>query len=159
LFQTDHCSIDLARDKTNSSSSSTSSSSGLGSSPLGSIFALCTKCPLCGCTYSNPKVLHCFHTFCQCCLEKIQDHRDKLSCPQCHAETPLGSSGVGGLLCDFGVTGLIETAMSGAMDFQSTSCTSCKSRESSAVARCRFYRTFLRRCRRRRVFTEKLDCL
>jgi tripartite motif-containing protein 2/3 len=110
---------------------------------LGSIFALCTKCPLCGCTYTNPKVLLCFHTFCQCCLEKVQDHRDKISCPQCHADTPLGASGVNGLLCDFGVTGLIETAVAGTMDFQSTSCTSCKSRESSAVARCLTCANFL----------------
>jgi beta-glucosidase/6-phospho-beta-glucosidase/beta-galactosidase len=42
-------------------------------SPLGSIFAPGTKCPLCTCTYSNPKVLQCFHTFCETCLEKVQD--------------------------------------------------------------------------------------
>jgi len=54
----------------------------------------------------------------QHCLEKIQDHRDKLTCPQCHAETQLGSGGVNGLLTDFGVSGLIETAVAGSMDFQ-----------------------------------------
>lgn len=54
----------------------------------------------------------------QHCLEKIQDHRDKLTCPQCHADTQLGASGVSGLLSDFGVSGLIETAVAGSMDFQ-----------------------------------------
>lgn len=54
----------------------------------------------------------------QICLEKIQDHRDKLTCPQCHVETKLGSGGITTLLSDFGVSGLIDTAMAGAIDFQ-----------------------------------------
>jgi len=39
-------------------------------------------------------------------------------CPQCHSETKLGPSGIDGLLCDFGVTGLIDTFVSGCADYQ-----------------------------------------
>ena len=53
-------------------------------------------------------MLQCFHTFCQACLEKVQDHPDRVNCPGCHHDTPLGSGGVAGLLSDYGITGLME---------------------------------------------------
>ena len=43
-----------------------------------------------------------------------------MNCPQCHTETPLSPSGVEGLLCDYGVSGLIETAVAGTTDYQVT---------------------------------------
>ena len=59
-----------------------------------------------------------------------------------------GSGGVAGLLSDYGVTGLMETAtsssMAGGIDFGATFCTGCKSRESAlAVARCLTCANFL----------------
>ena len=94
------------------------------------------------------QVLQCFHTFCQACLEKVQDHPDRVNCPQCHHDTPLGSGGVAGLLSDYGITGLMETAngssMAGGIDFGATFCTGCKSRESAlALARCLTCANFL----------------
>merc|ERR1711981_993613 len=134
-------------------SSSSASSSGLGSSPLGngSMFSSsnASKCAICSGTYHRPKVLQCFHTFCQACLEKVQDHPDRVNCPQCHFDTPLGSGGVAGLLSDYGITGLLEitasgSAMAGGIDFGATICTGCKSRESAlAVARCMTCANFL----------------
>ena len=95
------------------------------------------------------QVLQCFHTFCQACLEKVQDHPDRVNCPQCHFDTPLGSGGVAGLLSDYGITGLLEitasgSAMAGGIDFGATICTGCKSRDSAlAVARCMTCANFL----------------
>lgn len=103
------------------SSAASPSSSGLGSSPLGqpSLFASSSlsvsassssssKCLVCHGSLTQPKVLLCLHTFCQACLERIQDHPEKISCPSCHADTPLRNGGVAGLLSDFGVPALAE---------------------------------------------------
>ena len=48
--------------------------SGLSSSPLGggSFTSSNTKCPVCSGAFVSPKVLPCFHTFCQPCLERCQ---------------------------------------------------------------------------------------
>lgn len=92
------------------------------------------------------QVLQCFHSFCQACLEKVQDHPDRVSCPLCHLETPLGSGGVAGLLSDYGMTGLLDniTGPQTGIDFGATFCTGCKSREGApAVARCLTCATFL----------------
>ena len=68
-----------------------------------------TKCWHCNGSYERPKVLHeCFHTFCEPCLEKLQDHPEKITCPQCHSETMLGNAGTSGLLTDFGIFGIME---------------------------------------------------
>lgn len=47
---------------------------GLSSSPLGggSFTSSNTKCPVCSGAFVSPKVLPCFHTFCQPCLERCQ---------------------------------------------------------------------------------------
>jgi len=114
------------------STGSASSSSGLSSSPLGggSFTSSNTKCPVCNGTFVSPKVLPCFHTFCQPCLERCQEHPEKITCPSCHTDCQLGPAGVAGLLADYGVSGITDSHLDGAY------CTGCKSRESSAVARC-----------------------
>jgi len=114
------------------STGSASSSSGLSSSPLGggSFTSSNTKCPVCNGTFVSPKVLPCFHTFCQPCLERCQEHPEKITCPSCHTDCQLGPAGVAGLLADYGVSGISDSQLDGAY------CTGCKSRESSAVARC-----------------------
>ena len=50
---------------------------GLSSSPLGggSFTSSNTKCPVCSGAFVQPKVLPCFHTFCQPCLERCQVSR------------------------------------------------------------------------------------
>ena len=98
------------------------------------------KCSVCCASFNRPKVLHeCFHTFCQGCLEKLQEHPDRISCPTCQRETPLGSAGVSGLLSDIGIVGLlIKNQTKGGHDFQSSLsnvCTIVGCRD-SAIARC-----------------------
>ena len=93
-----------------------------------------TKCSLCHDTYTIPKVLSCFHTFCQPCLEKILESPDKVACPTCGAQTYLSSVGVAGLLPDFAVSNVLEAT---AIDSTAAlSCTGCKSSDTNAVARC-----------------------
>ena len=60
----------------------------------------------------------------------IQEHPEKITCPSCHTDCQLGPAGVAGLLADYGVSGISDSQLDGAY------CTGCKSRESSAVARC-----------------------
>lgn len=94
-----------------------------------------TKCGLCHDTFTIPKVLSCLHTFCQPCLEKVQESPEKMKCPQCGVETALpGGAGVVGLLSDYAISRMLENA---ALDGSGPpSCTSCKSKESGAIARC-----------------------
>ena len=92
-----------------------------------------TKCNLCTDTYTIPKVLSCFHTFCQPCLEKSVENMDKVICPDCRQETYLSSAGVAGLLPDFAVSNILEANV---IDGASLHCTGCKSKDTNAVARC-----------------------
>uniref|UniRef100_A0A1B6CC71 Brain tumor protein n=1 Tax=Clastoptera arizonana TaxID=38151 RepID=A0A1B6CC71_9HEMI len=91
-----------------------------------------TKCGLCHETFTNPKVLPCFHTFCESCLEQNQDHPDKVTCSRCQQECILTSRGISGLLVDFAANTVIESLDK----IPTVFCTSCKSRTTDAVARC-----------------------
>ncbi|XP_074649631.1 protein brain tumor-like isoform X2 [Tubulanus polymorphus] len=108
-------------------STSNSSDSELEPPPLN------VKCTLCNDTFTIPKVLSCFHTFCQPCLEKIQDTAEKLSCPECHQDTPLPPQGISGLMPDFAISNILESTI---VDTSALNCTGCKSKETNAVARC-----------------------
>ncbi|GAB6031809.1 hypothetical protein CHUAL_010211 [Chamberlinius hualienensis] len=102
--------------------------------------AIPTKCTLCNDTFTAPKVLPCFHTFCQPCLEKNAAENggngsmDKLECPQCHQDCHLNSQGVDGLVTDYAVSRFLE--ISGFEGQSGVHCTACKSKESNASARC-----------------------
>ena len=63
-------------------------------------------------------------------VQLSQEHPEKITCPSCHTDCQLGPAGVAGLLADYGVSGISDSQLDGAY------CTGCKSRESSAVARC-----------------------
>ncbi|XP_065205646.1 brain tumor protein-like isoform X2 [Planococcus citri] len=62
-----------------------------------------SQCGLCHGTFINPKVLPCFHTFCESCLERNQEHPGKITCSRCQQECILSSRGITGLLPDFTV--------------------------------------------------------
>ncbi|XP_022251345.1 B-box type zinc finger protein ncl-1-like [Limulus polyphemus] len=95
--------------------------------------SLPTKCPLCQEVYTIPKVLPCLHTFCQHCLEKIQESPDKIKCPHCQEECLLTTQGVSGLLSDYAISNILEV---NAMEATSLCCTGCRTKENNAVARC-----------------------
>ena len=69
-------------------------------------------CPICLGTYTDPKLLQCFHFFCQQCLAKQATHgskdKDSLTCPTCRHVTPLPEGGVAGLKPAFHVHHLLE---------------------------------------------------
>ncbi|GAB1602348.1 brain tumor ncl-1-like [Argonauta hians] len=94
---------------------------------------LSTKCLICQETYTMPRVLNCFHTFCQPCIEKQQDNPERVICPECNHETYLGSLGASGLMQDYAVSNILETS---AIDANGLHCTGCKSKDTTAVAKC-----------------------
>ncbi|KAG8200963.1 hypothetical protein JTE90_020599 [Oedothorax gibbosus] len=95
--------------------------------------SLPTECFICHETFTFPKVLHCLHTFCQPCLEKIQESHEKITCPKCQQDTPLSAQGLSELLSDYVIHNILETST---LEGAPLSCTGCKTKDTSAVARC-----------------------
>ena len=98
------------------------------------------ECSVCLDTYTNAKLLPCFHSFCKKCLERlvVQD-RDglTLTCPNCRRTTPLPPTGVLGLQTDFHVEHLFEIRdlLSKAKEPRKTQCEKCE--QSLATGFCR----------------------
>ncbi|GFR30841.1 b-box type zinc finger protein ncl-1 [Trichonephila clavata] len=95
--------------------------------------SLGTECGVCHETYTTPKVLPCLHTFCQPCLEKIQENNDKITCPNCEQDCILPPQGISGLLSDYAINNVLETST---LEGSPLSCTGCKTKDTHAVARC-----------------------
>ena len=72
------------------------------------------KCAICLEDYKDPKVLQCFHVFCQNCLGHrrmvVQNEEGGRSfiCPTCRQPTPIPPSGVSGLQSAFHINHLLE---------------------------------------------------
>ena len=69
------------------------------------------KCGICLEPYKKPKLLKCFHVFCEKCLQPLARGRKKkqnLLCPNCRKETPLPVGGVTGLQGAFYLDTLLE---------------------------------------------------
>jgi len=98
------------------------------------------ECSVCLDTYTDAKLLPCFHSFCKKCLKRlvVQDHDGHtLTCPNCRRTTPLPPAGVSGLQTDFHVEHLFEIRdmLSKAKEPQKTQCEKCE--ESLATGFCR----------------------
>ncbi len=70
------------------------------------------NCAICFDTYTDPKLLQCFHTYCTKCLINLEV-RDRLgqltlTCPACRQVTPIPPNGVRGLQSAFQINELIE---------------------------------------------------
>ncbi|XP_072386554.1 protein brain tumor [Diabrotica undecimpunctata] len=78
-------------------------------------------CQQCREPVSDPKLLACFHTFCNACLEK-----NKLICPRCNTES------IEGILNSL----LFNTDNSNDFHSAAVRCTGCKHKKLDAVARC-----------------------
>lgn len=69
-------------------------------------------CSICLDTYSNPKLLQCFHVFCQACLVRlvVRDQQGQLSlvCPSCRHSSPIPANGVAGLQSAFHINHLLQ---------------------------------------------------
>ena len=70
------------------------------------------KCAICHDTYTDPKLLQCFHVFCGDCLVQlvVQDQQGQLSltCPNCRQATPIPANGVTGLQSAFHFNDFLE---------------------------------------------------
>ena len=69
-------------------------------------------CSICLDTYTNPKLLQCFHVYCQQCLVPLVDRDQRgqfgISCPICRQVTPVPIRGVAGLQSAFHINHLLE---------------------------------------------------
>ena len=70
------------------------------------------NCAICLDTYTDPKLLQCFHIYCRKCLVKlvVRDQQGQLilTCPTCRQATPVPADGVAGLQSAFQVNPLLE---------------------------------------------------
>ena len=70
------------------------------------------NCSICLDTYTDPKLLQCFHAYCRKCLVKLvvrdQQGRPILTCPICRHDTPVPANGVTGLQTAFQINHLLE---------------------------------------------------
>ncbi len=69
------------------------------------------NCSICLDTYTNPKLLQCFHVYCQGCLKRLvfRDQQGQLilTCPNCRQVTPVPAGGVAGLQSAFHINRLL----------------------------------------------------
>ncbi len=69
------------------------------------------NCSICLDTYTDPKLLQCFHTYCtKCLIPLVRDTQGQhtLTCPACRHVTPIPPNGVRGLQSAFQINELIE---------------------------------------------------
>ena len=80
------------------------------------------NCSICLDTYTDPKILQCFHVFCRQCLVPlgVQDQQGQLSltCPTCRQVTPIPARGVAGLKSAFHINNLLEILEDSARKFE-----------------------------------------
>ena len=96
-------------------------------------------CGICLSAYKKPKLLTCFHVFCEQCLQAIPagGQKESIACPNCRQETVLPDSGVEGLQGAFYIHYLfdIRDALQKVSSRDRLMCTTCKKRE--AIRFCR----------------------
>ncbi|XP_076802919.1 tripartite motif-containing protein 2-like isoform X2 [Clavelina lepadiformis] len=77
---------------------------------IGQISQLLLTCNLCEQLYTKPKILPCFHTFCESCLgSSVPPHSLGITCSECYSHYILPEEGVAELKCSFLIYRLMET--------------------------------------------------
>ena len=70
------------------------------------------NCSICLDTFTDPRLLQCFHVYCQQCLVPLgvrdQQRQLSLTCPACRKVTPISDRGVAGLQSAFHINNLLE---------------------------------------------------
>ena len=64
-------------------------------------------CPVCYNLYKNPKYLPCYHSYCEGCLEKLQE-QSKIICPECRNEVKVPAKGVKEFPTNFFINRLVD---------------------------------------------------
>ena len=107
-------------------------------------------CGICLEPYKQPRLLKCFHVYCEQCLQRlVRGGREgqSLPCPQCRQDTPLPVGGVPGLQGAFYIHYLfdIQDALKKVSSSDQTMCNKCKKFE--AVCFCRTCGFACQRCK------------
>ena len=104
------------------------------------------SCGICLEPYTRPKLLKCFHVFCENCLKALVRGIQSITCPQCRQDTALPPDGVPGLQGAFYVHYLfdIQDALQKVSSSDQPMCNKCKKRE--AVGFCRTCGFVCQRC-------------
>ena len=97
-------------------------------------------CGICLDSYTEPKLLQCFHVFCKQCLEQlvVRDRQGlSLQCPSCRRSTLLPPTSVSGLQTAFYLNNLFEVrdAIEKVKEPQKTRCEKCKKRVATSFCR------------------------
>ena len=97
-------------------------------------------CPICLDHYTDPKLLHCFHVFCEKCLKPVARQTPQggvVECPNCRHLTTLPQEGVSGLQGAFLINHLfdIQDILKKVSTPASTKCTKCQ--KQASVCYCR----------------------
>ena len=97
-------------------------------------------CVICLDSYTEPKLLQCFHVFCKQCLERlvVRDRQGlSLHCPSCRRSTLLPPTGVSGLQTAFYLNNLFEVrdAIEKVKELQKTQCEKCEKRVATSFCR------------------------
>ena len=97
-------------------------------------------CPICLEHYTNPKLLHCFHVFCEKCLKPVAHQTPQgqvVECPNCRHPTSLTQEGVPGLQGAFLIHHLfdIQDILKKVNNPAYNKCVKCKKREPNCYCR------------------------
>ena len=97
-------------------------------------------CSICLDSYTEPKLLQCFHVFCKQCLERlvVRDRQGiSLHCPSCRRSTLLPPTSVSGLQTAFYLNNLFEVrdAIEKVKEPQKTQCEKCEKRVATSFCR------------------------
>ena len=101
------------------------------------------ECSICLHSFTDPKLLQCFHMFCKDCLEPLVlrgQHGLSLHCPNCHHSTLLPVNGVSGLQPAFHIHHLFEIQdalqkVKQGQEGKKTQCEKCRKREANGYCR------------------------
>ena len=94
-------------------------------------------CAICLDSYTDPKLLNCFHVFCTKCLQPLVRQGAQgqtIQCPNCRQPTTLPQNGVQGLQVAFHVEHLFDIRDT-LKKVSKTSCEKCKKNDASAYCR------------------------
>ena len=97
-------------------------------------------CPICLDQYTDPKLLHCFHVFCEKCLKPVARQTPQgqvVECPNCRHLTSLPQEGVSGLQGAFLIHHLfdIQDILNKVSTPAGTKCVKCKKRDPTCYCR------------------------
>ena len=101
------------------------------------------ECSICLDSFTNPKLLQCFHVFCKDCLEPLivrDQHGMSLRCPKCRRSTLIPANGVSGLQPAFHIHDLSDIRdalqkVKRGQEGQKTLCEKCGRREANGFCR------------------------